>query len=163
MKLVLAEDRSGELHGEHAFTSDVVLVGRDPAICHYFFSQEQWPMVSRKHTEFHLGGGHCTVMDANSRFGTFVNGEQISAPVELKVGSHVQLGAAGPIIRVVSIEQSPAAEAPRRSDMGRMDTVRDQGVHPQASAPPKPAAPPPSKPAAPPPPIPQAKPAPVQR
>ena len=54
MKLVLAEDRSGQLHGERSFTSEAIFVGRDPAVCHYFFSQEQWPMVSRKHAEFRL-------------------------------------------------------------------------------------------------------------
>ena len=59
MKLVLAEDRSGQLHGERSFTSEAVFVGRDPAVCHYFFSQEQWPMVSRKHAEFRLAGGLC--------------------------------------------------------------------------------------------------------
>jgi ABC-type multidrug transport system ATPase subunit/pSer/pThr/pTyr-binding forkhead associated (FHA) protein len=125
MKLVLAEDRSGQLHGEHSFTSDVVLVGRDPAVCHYFFSQEQWPMVSRKHAEFRLGDGRCTVNDAGSRFGTFVNGERISGPIEVRVGSHVQLGSGGPILRVVSIEQSRSDSAPHSPDMGRMETVHD--------------------------------------
>ena len=84
MKIVLAEDRQGQLHGERAFTSETVLVGRDPAVCHYFFSQDQWPMVSRKHAEFRLAEGHVSVFDANSRFGTFVNGQQISAPVEVR-------------------------------------------------------------------------------
>src|ERR1051326_8841445 len=122
MKLVLAEDRSGQLHGERAFSRDVVLVGRDPAVCHYFFSQEQWPMVSRKHAEFRLAGGLCTVADANSRFGTFVNGERITRPVEVRVGSQVQLGADGPILRVVNIEQSPAEEdEPKPANLGRME------------------------------------------
>jgi hypothetical protein len=125
MKLVLAEDRGGQLHGEHAFTSDVVLVGRDPAICHYFFSQEQWPMVSRKHAEFRLGDGRCTLSDANSRFGTFLNGEKVTAAAAVRVGDHVQLGAGGPILRVVSIEQSPADEEAPRGDLGRMETVHD--------------------------------------
>ncbi len=140
MKLVLAEDRSGQLHGEHAFTSDVVLVGRDPAVCHYFFSQEQWPMVSRKHAEFRLSGGRCTVSDANSRFGTFLKGERVNEPAEVRVGDHVQLGAGGPILRVVSIEQSAApADAPR-SELGRNETVHDAslsnfGTTPVLSAP----------------------------
>ncbi|PYS26808.1 MAG: hypothetical protein DMF75_21555, partial [Acidobacteria bacterium] len=99
MKIVLAEDRGGKLQGEHSFTTDVVRVGRDPAGCHYFFSQEQWPMVSRKHAEFRLQHGRCLVADTNSRFGTFVNGEKVGTPVELRVGSHVQLGAGGPILR----------------------------------------------------------------
>ena len=63
MKIVLAEDRNGQLHGERSFAHDKVLIGRDPAVCHYFFSQEQWPMVSRKHAEFRLGDGSCTVND----------------------------------------------------------------------------------------------------
>ncbi len=135
MKIVIAEDRSGQLHTERAFTSEKVVVGRDPAVCHYFVSHEQWPMVSRKHAEFRLEEGRCTVVDTNSRFGTFVNGQRITAPVEVRVGNHVQLGAGGPILRVVSIEQSPAAEAqPPRSDMGRMETVRDGS----AAAPPTP-------------------------
>ena len=99
MKIVLAEDRNGELHGERSFTNDKVLIGRDPAVCHYFFAQEQWPMVSRKHAEFRLGEGHVTVLDANSRFGTFVNGQQISAPVEVRVGTQIQFGSGGPILR----------------------------------------------------------------
>src|SRR5512132_936101 len=123
MKIVLAEDRNGKLHGERTFTGEVVLVGRDPAVCHYFFSQEQWPMVSRKHAEFRLSEGRVTVVDANSRFGTFVNGQQISAPVEVRVGAEVQFGTGGPILRVVSIEQTPVAEVDSKSSgMARMET-----------------------------------------
>src|SRR2546421_12887036 len=132
MKLVLAEDQSGVVHGERSLTSEAIFVGRDPAVCHYFFSQEQWPMVSRKHAEFRLAGGLCTVADANSRFGTFVNGERITKPVEVRVGSHVQLGSGGPILRVVSIEQSPTEAAePKPADLGRMETVHDAGAAPR--------------------------------
>src|SRR2546422_3926207 len=112
MKIVLAEDRGGKLLGERAFTSDVVLVGRDPAVCHFFFSQEKWPMVSRRHAEFRFVDGRCVVVDAKSRFGTYVNGEKIGGPVEVRVGSHIQLGADGPILRVVSIEQDASAPKP---------------------------------------------------
>ena len=111
MKIVLAEDRRGKLFGERTFTADVVIVGRDPATCHYYVAQDQWPMVSRKHAEFRLGEGRCLVADTNSRFGTFVNGERISAPVEVRVGANVQLGGGGPILRVVSIEQTPVSKA----------------------------------------------------
>src|SRR4051812_41582945 len=129
MKIVLAEDRNGQLHGERSFAGDKVLIGRDPAVCHYFFSQEEWPMVSRKHAEFRLGQGHCTVVDTNSRFGTFVNGQQISAPAEVRVGAQVQFGAGGPILRVVSIEQTPVAQPDvKPSGMGRMETFRDAGL-----------------------------------
>ena len=157
MKIVLAEDRNGELHGERSFTNDKVLIGRDPAVCHYFFAQEQWPMVSRKHAEFRLGEGHVTVLDANSRFGTFVNGQQISAPVEVRVGTQIQFGSGGPILRVVSIEQTPVAGVdPKSSGLGRMETFRDPGlvVDPApVTAPPAPKTPtpPPRTPSAPPP------------
>src|SRR5882724_3296636 len=144
MKIVLAEDRNGQLHGEHTFTGDVVLVGRDPAMCHYFFSQEQWPMVSRKHAEFRLSDGRYLVADANSRFGTFVNGERITIPVEVRVGSHVQLGAGGPILRVVSIEQSVISRAePKTPDLGRMETFRESSG--SGLTPPSPPAPPSGK------------------
>jgi ABC transport system ATP-binding/permease protein len=150
MKLVLAEDRSGQLYGERAFTGDVVLVGRDPAVCHYFFSQEQWPMVSRKHAEFRLGDGRCTVSDANSRFGTFLDGERIGAAAAVRVGSHVQLGGGGPVLRVVSIEQSAVGDAPpAHGEMRRMETVHDASAAnlrptpPQISVPPQPPTPPP--------------------
>ena len=127
MKIVLAEDRSGKLFGERTFTADVIIVGRDPAVCHYYVSQDQWPMVSRKHAEFRLGEGRCLVADTNSRFGTFVEGQRVDAPVEVRVGSHVQLGGGGPILRVVSIEQTAAAKiSPPPSELGRMDTVREQ-------------------------------------
>jgi ABC-type multidrug transport system ATPase subunit len=164
MKIVLAEDRGGQLHGEHTFTSDVVLVGRDPALCHYFFSQEQWPMVSRKHAEFRLSEGRYQVTDANSRFGTFVNGQKISGPVEVRVGSHVQLGTGGPILRVVSIEQSPVSQAePKGSELHRMETFRESSGSVREVAPPSPppAVPIASAPKAPPAPPPAPRPAPV--
>src|SRR5688572_18487763 len=126
MKIVLAEDRGGKLLGERAFTSDMVLVGRDPAVCHFFFAQNQWPMVSRRHAEFRLTDGRWTVTDANSRFGTFVNGQKAVAPVEVRVGSHVQLGIDGPILRVVSIEQSPVATpSAKPTEVDHMATVHD--------------------------------------
>jgi ABC transport system ATP-binding/permease protein len=110
MKIVLGEDRGGKLLNERAFTGDSVVVGRDPANCHYFFEQNKWPMVSRKHAEFRLSEGHWIVSDAGSRFGTFVNGQRIAGPVEVDTGSHVQLGTDGPILRVISIEQSPSSK-----------------------------------------------------
>src|SRR5262252_8556647 len=145
MKLVLAEDRNGQLYSERAFTGEVVLVGRDPAVCHYFFSQDQWPMVSRKHAEFRLGEGHWVVSDANSRFGTFVEGQRIGVPCAVRVGSHIQLGAGGPILRVVSIEQSALEDAvPAPGEMRRLETVHDAAANlrptpPRIPVPPQPA------------------------
>src|SRR5205809_3333137 len=114
MKIVLAEDRVGKLQGEHTFSTEVVRVCRDPAECHYFFSQEQWPMVSRKHAEFQLAAGRCLLADTNSRFGTFLNGQKITTPTEVRVGAQVQLGAGGPVLCVVSIEQSVVTDEEAR-------------------------------------------------
>ncbi len=126
MKIVLGEDRNGQLAGERTFTSEIVLVGRDPAVCHYFFDQSKWPMVSRKHAEFRLREGRCVLADANSRFGTLVNGQKITGPVEVRVGARIQLGANGPVLRVVSLEQTPAEHVDQRpSDLGRLETFRD--------------------------------------
>jgi len=134
MKIVLAEDRGGKLLAERSFTSEVILVGRDPAVCHYFFAQDQWPMVSRRHAEFRLGDGRCLIADAKSRFGTFVNGQKVTEPVEVRVGSHIQFGSEGPILRVVSIEQSPsAAPEPKPAAIDRLATVHD--VAPDAPKP----------------------------
>jgi len=113
-------------------------------------------MVSRKHAEFRLGDGRVTIVDTNSRFGTYLNGQQINAPVEVRVGAQVQLGTGGPILRVVSIEQTPvAAVDPSSSGLRRMETFRDPGmaVDPapitEPPVPPKPPPPPrtPSPPA----------------
>jgi pSer/pThr/pTyr-binding forkhead associated (FHA) protein len=105
MKIILGEDRGGRLLNERGFTGEAVLVGRDPAACHFFFEQNKWPMVSRKHAEFRFTDGRWIVADAGSRFGTFVNAQKITGPVEVRAGSHVQLGPDGPILRVVSIEE----------------------------------------------------------
>src|SRR5207253_2402 len=120
-----------------SFASEVVRVGRDPAVCHYFFPQDQWPMVSRKHAEFRLQQGRCLVADSNSRFGTFVEGQRIGELVEVRVGSHVQFGAGGPILRVVAIEQTAKLDVPNPSDLAGITTLRESQEHQAAPPPPK--------------------------
>ena len=154
MKIVLAEDRNGQLHGERSFASDKVLIGRDPAVCHYFFSQEEWPMVSRKHAEFRLADGRVTVADTNSRFGTFVGGQQINQPVEVRVGALIQFGAGGPVLRVVSIEQTAVSSASPIEASENVTAIDPAPITaPPASKPPASPAraetPPPRKPSAP--------------
>src|SRR5258707_13201965 len=96
---------------------------------------------SRKHAEFQLSQGRYLVADANSRFGTFVNGQRITEPVEVRVGSRVQLGTGGPILRVVSIEQAAVARPePKGPELGRMDTVHEPTGAAVPFPPPAPAA-----------------------
>src|SRR5262245_66629759 len=110
MKIVLGEDRGGKLLNERGFTSDSVLVGRDPATCHFFFEQNKWPMVSRKHAEFRYAEGRWIVSDASSRFGTFVNGQKITGAVEARVGAHVRLGPDGTSIGMVRHDETHPSE-----------------------------------------------------
>src|SRR5258708_36420426 len=99
-------------------------------------------MVSRKHAEFQLSQGRYLVADANSRFGTFVNGQRITEPVEVRVGSQVQLGTGGPILRVISIEQSAVPRpGPKDSERGRMETVHEPSGMVREAAPSQPMAP----------------------
>ncbi len=107
MKIVLVEERSGQPQPEREFIFEVVKVGRDGLECHLVFDQSEWPMVSRRHAEFRLQDGRCLLVDTNSKFGTFLDGQRVVSPSEVRVGAHVQFGAGGPVVRVVGIEQSP--------------------------------------------------------
>ena len=83
-------------------------------------------MVSRKHAEFRLEHGRCTVNDQNSRCGTILNGEKL-LPWRRGTGGRSYSARCGrPDSAVVSIEQSPAEEEAPRSDIGRMDTVHQE-------------------------------------
>ncbi|MBD0373897.1 MAG: FHA domain-containing protein, partial [Pyrinomonadaceae bacterium] len=104
MKIILAEVRGEELIGERAYEKAVVVVGRDPAQCDIVFEQGLWPMVSRRHAEIQLKSGRCLLIDSNSSFGTFLNGQRVTAPVEVGQGARIQFGAAGPVIAVVRFE-----------------------------------------------------------
>ena len=113
MRIVLVEEREGQSLPEREFISEVVKVGRDGIECHLVFDQNDWPMVSRRHAEFRLRDGHCFLLDTNSKFGTFLNGQRITDSHEVRVGARVQFGASGPSIRISAIEQTPVAqEAP---------------------------------------------------
>src|SRR5215831_752107 len=51
--------------------------------------------VSREHAEIALENGHYVIRDRQSRYGTFVNGEQVTAECQLKAGDSVRLGRGG--------------------------------------------------------------------
>ena len=50
--------------------------------------------VSRDHAEIALADGNHVLRDRGSRYGTFVNGEQISAERPLRHGDRIQFGRA---------------------------------------------------------------------
>jgi ABC transport system ATP-binding/permease protein len=161
MKIVLAQERNGQSGPERTYEHQSVKVGRDPADCHLVFDQGEWPMVSRKHAEFRAKDNRCLIVDTNSSFGTFLDGQRVTEPTEVRQGARVQFGAGGPVMRVVSVETQPQA-APK-VDLGDLETRRDMMGEPAVPQPvgappvaPQPAAPQPQRPAAmPPPPPPQ--------
>ncbi|MBC8167041.1 MAG: FHA domain-containing protein, partial [Bryobacteraceae bacterium] len=107
MRIFVAEERKGQRQAERAFEAASVEVGRDGSECQIVFDGEEWPMVSRRHAEFRMEGGRCLLVDTKSRFGTFLDGEQISEPAEVHVGSRAQFGPGGPVLCIMRIEQSP--------------------------------------------------------
>src|SRR5919202_1607927 len=109
MKIFLAEERQGQQpRPERAYEGTTIKAGRDGAECQVVFDQKEWPMVSRKHAEFRLRDGRCELADTNSRFGTFLDGQRVTEPVEVRAGSAVQLGAGGPVMRIMRIELAQA-------------------------------------------------------
>jgi ABC-type multidrug transport system ATPase subunit/pSer/pThr/pTyr-binding forkhead associated (FHA) protein len=130
MKLILVEERNGQQRPERAFDQQTVKVGRDPAECTIVFDQAEWPMVSRKHAEFRLKDGRYLLVDTNSSFGTFLNGQRVSEPTEIQAGARVQFGAGGPVMLIARIEQAAAPKAPA-VEFAEMETRRDfEGVQP---------------------------------
>jgi len=126
MKIVLLEELAGQPYPAREFT-EVVKIGRDPIGCHIVYDQSEWPMVSRRHAEFRQRAGRCLIADTNSRFGTFIDGQRVGDPSEVRVGSRVQLGAGGPLLRVIAIEQTPLAKAAPAPDgsFREQTTLRD--------------------------------------
>jgi ABC transport system ATP-binding/permease protein len=104
MKIVLAEERKGEILPEQSFNQAVINVGRNAVECEIAFDNVQFPMVSRKHAELRHQDGKWILVDLKSSYGTFVDGNQIFAPTEIAVGSRLQLGQNGPVLRVVWFE-----------------------------------------------------------
>lgn len=69
--------------------------------------------VSRVHSEVVLRpDGRVVARDAQSRNGTFVNGERVTGDKALKAGDHVRLGPTGPDLVVIEI-LLPKKEAPK--------------------------------------------------
>ncbi|MCD9185213.1 MAG: FHA domain-containing protein [Pyrinomonadaceae bacterium] len=104
MKIVLAEERKGENIPEQSFNQNVIRFGRDRNECEIAFDNAQFPMVSRKHAEIRSQDGKWFLVDLQSSYGTFLDGQKISAPAMISVGSTLQFGINGPIFRVVWFE-----------------------------------------------------------
>ncbi len=111
MKICLVEERDGNRLNEKTFELNEVRVGRDPENCEIVFEQAVFPMVSRRHAELREKNGDCFLIDSNSSFGTYVDGNRVREPVKLRVDSKVQFGSNGPILIVRSLEISENGES----------------------------------------------------
>ncbi len=103
MKIVLAEERNGGLSPEKPFELDIIRIGRNAAECQIVYENAAFPMVSRIHAELRWQGTGWFIFDANSSFGTFVDGEKVIQSKAVSSGNRLQFGTNGPVILVVSI------------------------------------------------------------
>lgn len=55
--------------------------------------------VSRLHAVIRLRGARAVIQDAGSTNGTYVDGERVNGPHELREGSTIRLGRRGPVFR----------------------------------------------------------------
>jgi ABC-type multidrug transport system ATPase subunit/pSer/pThr/pTyr-binding forkhead associated (FHA) protein len=129
MQITLAEEIQGQLHNEADYDGPEITVGRNPATCQIVFDQKQWPSVSRQHAQFRFLNSSWVLVDTGSTYGTFVDGQPVTEPVELNVNSRIQFGANGPVLIVTKIS------SPFKKQAG-LDTVVD---HPRQNRPPAPA------------------------
>ncbi|MBA2502581.1 MAG: FHA domain-containing protein [Pyrinomonadaceae bacterium] len=145
MKIVLAEERGGQERGERAFEKPIICVGRDPSSCDVVFDQVEWPMVSRQHAEFRMQNDKWTLVDKNSKFGTFLNGQRISEPTAIAMGARVQFGPSGPLLRIARVEGTTAegdvktnsrtVPQPGAENLSPFATMRDIPIAPSAQTP----------------------------
>ncbi|HTK38136.1 MAG TPA: FHA domain-containing protein [Pyrinomonadaceae bacterium] len=104
MKIILAEERSGgALSPERTFDQGVIRIGRDTE-SDLVYEGAAYPMVSRKHAELRLHDGRWALVDLNSSYGSYVNGQRITTPTFVSAGSRLQFGESGPVIQVVWFE-----------------------------------------------------------
>ena len=134
MNIILAEERAGRQQPEISFTKGVIAVGRDSSGCDIVLDNDRYPMVSRRHAELRWENGAWFVVDLNSSYGTFLNGQRIAAPQPASVGSSVQFGVDGPMFRILWYEVSHETSADLAGSMQRpAQSVKDVAPVPQAN------------------------------
>jgi len=71
-------------------------------------------IVSRVHAELTVGaGGGLVVRDAESKNGTYLNGERITKPMPVRLGDKIMLGQGGPVLLVEGMGTAPHKAVPR--------------------------------------------------
>ncbi len=143
MKIILEHQTPGGERLEKSYAQAVIFIGRDAGECDLSFDRNAFPMVSRRHAELSWENGRWILTDVGSMFGTFVNGERLSAPQVLAPGDVLMFGGDGPIVRVASfvaageqIPMDPVAEQAmpvRQGYSERSDYGKTMQRHEQAA------------------------------
>ena len=110
-QISFAEEHQGQLSNESRYEQPLIVVGRNAAACQIVFDRKDWPMVSRQHAEFRLQNNSWFVVDAGSTHGTFVDGQPIKGPTEVRTQSRIQFGTGGPTLVVTGIGSAANPEA----------------------------------------------------
>ncbi|MGH7616065.1 MAG: FHA domain-containing protein, partial [Gemmatimonadaceae bacterium] len=163
---ILSGARAG--HSE-SFEKSVIAVGRHP-MSDFRFDPKQDLDVSTRHGEIRCVDGRYSVLDSNSRNGTFVNGQRVTpgGSRELRDSDVIAFGAHGPTVSVtlpglvsmpadakVPAASPPAgvaaqsAASPGPAAAQPASPPRPQGAPPAAKAPPNASPAPSARPAAP--------------
>ncbi|HXD30363.1 MAG TPA: FHA domain-containing protein [Pyrinomonadaceae bacterium] len=110
MKITLIEERGEARAAERSFQGSIIKVGRDASECQIVFDGGEWPMVSRRHAEFRSLEKLCVLVDNNSTFGTYVEGQRVAGPTEARAGLTIQFGTDGPVIRITRIDLDSSSD-----------------------------------------------------
>lgn len=103
-----------------AFEKDVVTIGRLPS-CDIAFDARADIDASGQHAQVLREHGAWFVLDANSRNGTWLNGQRITR-AQLTSGDELELGRGGPRLRVEFMED--VSTAPPKPDGGLLPTAQ---------------------------------------
>ena len=88
---------SGKAVGMSLVVADELVIGRHADPPGRLADDEE---ISRVHARLTRGAnGRCTIEDLGSTNGTFVNGERLSAPRELRLGDTIEVGQTGLVVR----------------------------------------------------------------
>ncbi|HXF43419.1 MAG TPA: FHA domain-containing protein [Pyrinomonadaceae bacterium] len=112
MNIVLAEEIAGAGR-EYRFDKPAIVFGRNAAECDIAFESDRFPMVSRRHAEIRFANGVWLLVDNNSSYGTYLNGNRITTS-QIKAGDRIQFGTDGPRFIIIWLEASQPQSPPEQ-------------------------------------------------
>lgn len=81
-------------------------------------------IVSRVHAELTVGpSGGLALRDAESKNGTYLNGERITRAMPVRLGDKIMLGQGGPVLLVEGIGTAPLKAVPRPKALGQHTVI----------------------------------------